>query len=67
MENQEIDATKANLIPDEESMLNIINSAIGSAYDKDKLLSDIRSGNLKASDIMSNPAILGKYLVQNNG
>lgn len=66
MENQEIDASKATVVPDESVMLNIISSVIGSAYDKEKLTSDINDGKIKASDVMANPSILEKYLVEKN-
>jgi hypothetical protein len=67
MENQEIDATKATMVPDENVMLEVISSVIGTGYDKEKLMSDIKSGQIKASDIISNPAILQKYLLDQNG
>jgi len=67
MENQEIDATKATVVPDENVMLEVISSVIGTGYDKEKLVSDIKSGQIKASEILSNPAILQKYLLDQNG
>ena len=67
MENQEIDATKATMVPDENVMLEVISSVIGTGYDKEKLTSDIKSGQIKASDVITNPAILQKYLLNQNG
>lgn len=48
-------------------MLEVISSVIGSEYDKEKLISDIKSGQIKASEIISNPGILQKYLLDQNG
>ena len=53
MENQEIDATKATVVPDENVMLEVISSVIGTGYDKEKLVSDIESGKIKASENIS--------------
>ena len=66
MENQEIDATKANIVFDEETALNILSSAISSDYDRDKLFSDIKSGVLKSSDVLADPSVLQKYLLKQN-
>jgi hypothetical protein len=66
MENQEIDATKATVVPDENVMLEVISSVIGTGYDKEKLVSDIESGKIKASEIISDPGILQKYLSDQN-
>lgn len=66
MENQEIDATKATVVPDENAMLEVIATVIGVGYDKEKLVSDIKSGKIKASEIISDPGILQKYLSDQN-
>lgn len=67
MENQEIDATKATVVPDENAMLEVIATVIGVGYDKEKLMTDVESGRIKASEIISDPSILQKYLLDQNG
>jgi len=66
MENQEIDATKATVTPDEEMMLSVLSSVVGYGFNKESMVEDIKAGKLKPSEIVANPTILEKYRISNN-
>lgn len=64
MEENEIDYSKAKPVPDEDIMLSVLEEAIQNPpYDRDRLISDIKSGKISSSYIMSNPQELEKYLL----
>jgi hypothetical protein len=61
MDEHEIDGTGALLRPDEEIMLTVLLDSLDSMYDKDKFISDVKSGFFKPSDVMRDPSLLEKY------
>lgn len=62
---EEIDYTGAKIILDEDSMLDVLKGAIENPpYDRDRLFGDIEKGLISASEIMSDPKKLEKYIIE---